>query len=86
MIITDLKLHKDPAVFREGEMAPRAYFIPFGREDRISADREESDRVTMLSGEWLFKWKPSLYEMDDFFKEDYLPVGFSAVTVPEMGA
>ena len=82
--LLDFRYHQDPKVFRLGELSPRAYMIPFDSASMLHAPREESPFFRLLSGEWKFLWKPSVYEMDDFFTEDFDLSEFETVTVPEM--
>ena len=53
--------HCDFKTVEIGRYAPRAYFVPHRlKADAVSADwktqRFESDMVTLLSGEWDFKY------------------------------
>lgn len=73
----------DPAVTHVNTQAGRAYYIPFSTaENAISRQREESDRITLLNGNWKFSYFSSQYEMKeemllpqyDDSKMDELPV------------
>jgi len=49
---------------------PRAYFIPFsGKEDALNKSREHSDRFTLLSGNWKFRYEPDVRFVDENFYE-----------------
>ena len=81
--LLDYRYHHDPKAFRVGELPSRAYMIPFPETEKESREREESPFFHTLCGEWKFLWKPSLYDMDDFYKNGYDLSGFGTVTVPE---
>ncbi len=78
-----LTLHEDPHVFRLNEINPRAYFIPFEREDICALNRERSAFFHCLCGQWKFLYQPSLYDMPDFFMEGFDDSGFETIAVPE---
>lgn len=80
----ELSLHKDPSVFRMNEIDPRAYFIPFEREETCALERERSAFFHGLNGPWKFLYCPSLYDMPDFFEEGFDDSCFEAVDVPEV--
>lgn len=51
----------DFAVTEEHKLPPRSYFIPYGDRERLAmqspvTERENSDRVTLLSGDWQFAY------------------------------
>lgn len=53
-------------------MKPRAYFIPFGDEKRLAAtdirtERYDSDRVTVLSGEWDFQYFTRVSDLPEIY-------------------
>ncbi len=82
--VCELSLHGDPHVFRLNEMDPRAYFIPFEREEACALDRKRSAFFRSLCGPWKFRYCPSLYDMPDFFLEGFDDSGFETATVPEV--
>lgn len=82
--VCELSLHGDPHVFRLNEMDPRAYLIPFEREETCALERERSAFFHGLCGPWKFYNCPSLYDMPDFFLEGFDDSGFETVTVPEV--
>jgi len=82
--IVSLAYHRDPDVFRMGEIDPRAYFIPFASEDQCAQPREASPHFFTLNGKWAFRYCASLYDMDDFFIEGYDCTDFDTVSVPEV--
>ena len=81
--IAKMNLHRDPGCFRVNELAPRAYFIPFESEEQTRQRREHSAYYFSLNGEWRFSYRPSLYEMEDFYLQDFDCTSFATVTVPE---
>lgn len=82
--VIHLSYHQDPQAFRVGELDPHAYFIPFEREEACLGAREESRFFTLLNGSWRFRYRPSLYQMEDFFAPDYDLSAFEEITVPEV--
>ena len=81
--VLELNYHQDPQIFRVNEMPSRAYFIPFSSENPACLSREESPFFHSLNGEWKFLYKPSLYDMEDFYEAGYDDSHFDPVTVPE---
>ena len=80
----ELDLHKNPKAYSVGELEYRSYFIPFESEEKINEKREKSAYFTSLSGEWLFKYEKSGYDMRDFvFAGDDLSA-FQTVSIPEV--
>ena len=69
-------LHTDFSVFEENKLPARSYFIPFSSAEKVQktdykSERYNSDRVTMLSGEWDFAYYerlslvPVIFDTDD---------------------
>ena len=81
--IFELNDHQDPTRFRVGELPDHAYFIPFADEESTRGPRENSPFFHSLCGEWRFLWKPSLYEMDDFYTDGFDISDFKTIRVPE---
>ncbi|MDR2525433.1 MAG: hypothetical protein LBC83_04470 [Oscillospiraceae bacterium] len=53
--------YRDFALYEHNKRGPRAYFIPYGREDALRntparAERYHSDLVQVLSGQWRFRY------------------------------
>ena len=82
--VYELSLHEDPHVFRLNEMNPRAYFVPFEREETCALERENSAFFHGLNGPWKFLYCPSLYDMPGFFAEGFDDSGFETVSIPEV--
>lgn len=78
-------LHTDFKIFEENKLDARSYFIPFSSVKKLAEtdyknERYNSDRVTMLSGEWDFAYYEKLSLVPDVFDTD--KVSFDKVTVP----
>jgi len=80
----ELSLHSDPFVFRLNEIKPRAYYIPFESEAASALGRERSAYFHSLNGAWKFLYRPSLFDMPDFFEEGFDCSEFSDIQVPEV--
>jgi len=84
MRLTEYSYHKDPKTVRLHEMDGHAYFIPFDTPERTGDARETSPYFHSLCGDWRFLWKPSVYDMEEFFEEGYDCLAFETVSVPEV--
>ena len=74
--------HKNTETRRINVERERAYYIPYGREDLLHLPREYSDRLSLLSGEWDFRFFSSVTELPDSITElcnfsEKLPVPMS---------
>ena len=78
-----LTYHNDPKAFRINELPAHAYFIPFESEKATSLSRDHSAYVQSLCGAWRFFYCDSLYDMEEFFAEDFDCTAFETVRVPE---
>lgn len=81
--ILSMAYHRDPKTVRVNELPDHTYFIPFETADAAKGERESSPYFHSLCGEWRFLWKPSIYELDDFYTPDFDLTAFKTVTVPE---
>ena len=59
--------HEDPEKLHIGTLPDHAYFIPFAKGHNPFAERESSERIEMLNGEWDFKYYDSIIYLDDDF-------------------
>ncbi|MBE5997993.1 MAG: DUF4981 domain-containing protein [Sarcina sp.] len=82
------KHYEDLSILHEGTMPDRAYYIPAGRrmEDLVE-NREASDRIRMLNGNWKFRWFESIYDVkEEFYRTDFdaagEEAGFEDIPVP----
>ena len=82
--VYELSLHEEPDVFRFNELNQRAYFVPFEREDLCALERERSAFFHCLCGQWKFLYRPSVFDMPDFFEEGFDDSAFEEVSVPEV--
>ena len=78
-------LHTDFSIYEENKLDARSYFIPFSTVKALEKtdyknERYQSDRITMLSGEWDFAYYEKLSLVPDEFDTDN--VSFDKVTVP----
>ncbi len=75
--------HEDLSALHVGCEEPRAYFIPFDKEDAAkSGCRETSPRFSLLSGEWQFRF----FARPGLVPEDFPQNGLEAAgTVPVPG-
>ncbi len=73
-------------IMHENTMPVRAYYIPTSKnKGTLVRDRETSDRMQMLNGEWKFRYYESIYNVQEkFYKKDYETKDFDIVTVPGM--
>lgn len=79
------KQHKDFNIYEENKLEERSYFIPFSTVEKLEKtdcknERYNSDRVTMLSGEWDFAYYEKLSLVPDSLDTD--KVRFDKITVP----
>lgn len=77
--------YHDFNVVELGKLAPRAYFIPYSTKEAVKGispekERYSSDMVTVLSGEWDFKYYEKVSVMPDEIDTDC--VNFDRITVP----
>ena len=81
------KYYEDPKTLHLGTMPYRAYYIPF-ETDRSAAEiletsREASKKVTMLSGDWKFRFYNNRFDADEnFIQPEFQADGFDTIPVP----
>lgn len=81
------KYYEDPRILHLGTMPYRAYYIPF-ETDKSAAEilemaREESQKVTMLSGDWKFHYYNNRYDVPDgFIEPEFDAESFDTIPVP----
>ncbi len=78
------KYFEDPHVLDVGTEAPRSYYIPTSPERSGElADRRDSDRFTLLNGDWKFRYYNSVYDCDpEFFRPATDVSGYDDIPVP----
>ena len=71
-------------VLHENTMENRAYYIPASKNmGDLVENREQSDRLNLLSGDWQFRYFKSIYDLKERFFEIGADLGeFEKVTVP----
>ena len=64
--------HKDPRLFRIGEMRDRAYFIPFADKKSVGESREKSPFFINLNNSWEFTYfkSPTMFCEEMLFSEE----------------
>ena len=77
--------YKDFSVVEIGKLPGRAYFIPFKTKEKLDStdfitERYSSDAVTVLSGEWDFRYYADCTKLEENFDTDKLV--FDKITVP----
>ncbi len=73
---------EDPSILHVGTCENRSYYVPasVGSSEYYM---ENSDRVTMLSGnDWLFKLYDNPYKVEDFLSPNFRPTSYTVHTVP----
>lgn len=62
----------------------RAYYIPTScAQDNSWKCRRETDRFTLLNGDWKFRYFDSIYDCQEaFYEEGYCTCGFDTIPVP----
>ncbi len=79
----EFKYHTDHDVLHVSCETPRAYFVPFESEKKaIDGDRNASEKLISLCGEWDFKYYARPSDIDDFTDEGFCTNGFDKIDVP----
>ncbi len=81
------KYYEDPKTLHLGTMPYRAYYIPFEADrtanEILETAREDSGRVTMLSGDWKFHYYKNRFDVDERFTcTEYEAENFDTIPVP----
>lgn len=78
------KHYENLKMLRENTMPPRAYYIPASkRMDELVENREASDRIRMLEGEWNFRYYESIYDLEEaFYETGYDASEYDRISVP----
>ena len=78
------KHYENLNVLHENTMPYRAYYMPASKfMGALVHDRENSDRIQMLNGNWKFRFYESIYDLEEkFYEEDADLSGFGEIQVP----
>ena len=78
------KHYEDLHLLHENTMPNRAYYIPASRKMKdLVEHRENSDRFTLLNGNWKFRYYDSIYDLQEAFYEDgYDTSAYYRIPVP----
>lgn len=62
----------------------RSYYIPTSpKQDKSWKNRRDTDRFTLLNGDWQFRYFDSIYDCQEaFYEEDFCTSGFDTIPVP----
>lgn len=71
-------------ILHENTMPNRAYYIPASKNlGTLVTNREVSDRIQFLNGDWKFKFYESIYDLQEkFYEEGYSVENFDTIPVP----
>lgn len=76
--------YEDMSVLHENTTPARAYYVPASRRmDTLAENREDSDRMQLLNGEWKFRYYESIYGLKDaFYEMGYDTSSYERIGVP----
>ena len=75
--------HQDLHTLHVNTLPNRAYYVPYSNEENARRDvRTESDRFTLLSGEWRFRYFESTLDLPEDFLSEAQPT--DAIQVPSV--
>lgn len=76
--------YENQKLLHENTMPSRAYYIPASvRMNTLVEQRETSDRMQLLSGNWKFRYYESIYQVKDaFYAKDYDCSSYEEIPVP----
>ena len=73
----------NPRFLHEGRMKPRSTIIPSLKKDVYYKNKEESELITVLNGDFSFKYEP-FDRIDDFYLESLDDSNWDTIDVPSM--
>ena len=78
------KHYENLNILHENTMPYRSYYVPASaRMGTLVHDREKSDRIEFLNGNWKFRFYESIYDLqENFYEESYDTNGFGEIPVP----
>lgn len=76
--------YENPHMLHENTMPDRSYYIPASvKMDCLIEQREKSDRIQMLNGDWKFRYYDSIYDLHEpFYEPGFNSDAYSVVPVP----
>lgn len=81
------KHYENLNMLHENTMPYRSYYVPASAcMGALVHDREKSDRIEFLNGNWKFRFYESIYDLQEkFYEESYDTNGFGEIPVPGSG-
>lgn len=78
------KHYENLNVLHENTMPHRAYYMPASKDmGSLVHDREKSDRMELLNGNWKFQFYKSIYDLQEkFYEAGYDTKDFDEIPVP----
>lgn len=78
------KHYENLKIIHENVMPARAYYIPASqRMNTLVEQREDSDRIQMLNGQWKFRYYDSIYKIKDaFYEPSFDTASYEKINVP----
>lgn len=78
------RYYEDLHMLHENTMPDRSYYVPASVQmEGLVEQREKSDRIQMLGGDWKFKYYDSIYDLkDSFYEAEFQADDFDAIPVP----
>ena len=78
------KHYENLNMLHENTMPYRSYYVPASAcMGALVHDRENSDRIEFLNGNWKFRFYESIYDLQEkFYEESYDTNGFGEIPVP----
>ena len=78
------KHYENLNMLHENTMPYRSYYVPASTcMGALVHDREKSDRIEFLNGNWKFRFYESIYDLQEkFYEESYDTNGFGEIPVP----
>ena len=76
--------YEDLHMLHENTMPDRSYYVPASvRTDGLVEQRERSDRIQMLNGQWKFRYYDSIYDLKEpFYESGFNTDDFDTIPVP----
>ncbi len=78
------RYYEDLHMLHENTMPDRSYYIPASvRMDCLVEEREKSNRIQMLNGNWKMKYYPSIFDLKEaFYDPGFEAGGYEEIPVP----